>query len=558
MALAAVAVVAIELMKTYLRKISAAAGLWLAAATMLNAAPVSPFTLTAEVQPRTGGELVRFSFNVPPDHVLYPDRLQVQTVDGQALVPVVAPQTVMHHDEVSGKDKLVYDHPFSMDFNLTNPLPANLVVKFQGCSNAACYFPESHSFALTPNSIVAVVEPPPADDDGSNTVASAVAPGAPATASLDGLQVAARGTGFMAKGEFVSFLQAARTGHAATGGLLARLGGLGLAATICLIVLGGLGLNLTPCVLPMIPINLAIIGAGSRSGSRGRGFALGAAYGGGMTVVYGVLGLFVVLTGSKFGTLNSSPWFNFGIAIVFVVLGLSMFDIGSIDLSRFQGNSTSSGRSQKSQFVLAFTIGAVAALLAGACVAPVVISVLLLATQLYGKGVLAGLLLPFLLGLGMALPWPFAGAGLSFLPKPGKWMKYIKFSFGALILLFAAYYGYLGGGLLMTQHRLVVNARSRPGDGPVATASDTELNAALQQARTEGKPVFIDFRATWCKNCEAMDAAVFPAAEVKRQLADFVVVKYDAEKPNESPAREVLDRFGVMGLPTYVVVLPRK
>ena len=43
---------------------------------------------------------------------------------------------------------------------------------------------------------------------------------------------------------------------------------------------GGLLLNLTPCVLPMIPINLAVIGAGARAGSRGRGFALGAAYGG--------------------------------------------------------------------------------------------------------------------------------------------------------------------------------------------------------------------------------------------------------------------------------------
>ena len=51
------------------------------------------------------------------------------------------------------------------------------------------------------------------------------------------------------------------------------------------------------------------------------------------------------------------------------------------------------------------------------------------------------LLLPFLLGLGMALPWPFAGAGLSFLPKPGGWMKWVKYSFGVLILLFAVIAG---------------------------------------------------------------------------------------------------------------------
>ena len=50
--------------------------------------------------------------------------------------------------------------------------------------------------------------------------------------------------------------------------------------------LGGLALNLTPCVLPMIPINLAIIGAGAQAGSRRRGFLLGAAYGAAMAVVY--------------------------------------------------------------------------------------------------------------------------------------------------------------------------------------------------------------------------------------------------------------------------------
>ena len=65
-------------------------------------------------------------------------------------------------------------------------------------------------------------------------------------------------------------------------------------------------------------------------------------------------------------------------------------------------------------------MGGVSALLAGACVAPVVISVLLLATHTFiSRAICSGLLLPFVLGLGMALPWPFAAAGLSFLPKPG-------------------------------------------------------------------------------------------------------------------------------------------
>ena len=55
----------------------------------------------------------------------------------------------------------------------------------------------------------------------------------------------------------------------------------------------------------------------------------------------------------------------------------------------------------------------VAALLAGACVAPVVLQVILLSSSLYASGTTLALGLPFLLGIGMAAPWPLAGAGLS-------------------------------------------------------------------------------------------------------------------------------------------------
>ena len=59
-----------------------------------------------------------------------------------------------------------------------------------------------------------------------------------------------------------------------------------------------------------------------------------------------------------------------------------------------------------------FALLALVALLAGACVAPVVIQVVVFASDQYAKGQPIALALPFVLGLGMALPWPIAGAGL--------------------------------------------------------------------------------------------------------------------------------------------------
>jgi thiol:disulfide interchange protein len=302
----------------------------------------------------------------------------------------------------------------------------------------------------------------------------------------------------------------------------------------------------------MIPINLAIIGAGTRAGSRGRGFMLGAAYGGAMAVVYGVLGLIVILTAGTFGTLNSSPWFNLAIAVLFVVLALAMFDLITIDFSRlssgFRPASAGSGT-----FVLAFGMGAVAALLAGACVAPVVIQVVLFSSDLYAKGSAVALGLPFFLGIGMAVPWPIAGAGLASLPRPGAWMVRVKQVFGIVIFATAAYYGY-------ESYTLFANRWVDPG--AVSSSVQEKLKAGwhasladgLRQAERDGKPVLIDMWATWCKNCLTMDRTTLEDRAVIAALDGYVKIKFEAEDLDEQPAKAMMQRFKAVGLPTYVIL----
>jgi thiol:disulfide interchange protein len=301
----------------------------------------------------------------------------------------------------------------------------------------------------------------------------------------------------------------------------------------------------------MIPINIAIIGAGSQAASRSRGFGLGAVYGLGIALVYGTLGLVVVLTGSQFGTLNSSPWFNLAIAILFTALALAMFDVFSIDFSKYQ----SGGANKKSRgpFLTALIFGGIAALLAGACVAPVLIWVLVFSTEIYQRGNTAGLLLPFILGIGMALPWPFAGAGLSFLPKPGKWMENIKKVFGVIILLAAVYYGWLGVKLLLTS--------AGPEHTADVTAEATWLTSfdeALEVSRSTGKPVFVDVWATWCKSCKAMSKTTLKDPQVLARFEKYVLLKFQAENPKDPKTKSVLDALGVKGQPFYVVLQPDK
>ena len=312
-------------------------------------------------------------------------------------------------------------------------------------------------------------------------------------------------------------------------------------------------MNLTPCVLPMIPINLAIIGAGAQAGSRKRGFLLGLTYGGAMAFVYGVLGVIVVLTASTFGTINASPWFNLGIAVLFVALSLAMFDVFEIDFSKFSGNiGSGAGRGT---FLLAFTMGTVAALLAGACVAPVVIQVVLFASNLYATGTTIALLLPFFLGIGMAVPWPIAGAGLASLPKPGPWMVRVKQGFGVLILGTAVYYGYLAYELFSNRWVDATEVASSVEE-KLKEGWHSSLAEGLAVAEREGKPVLVDLWATWCKNCLTMDKTTLVDPSVKQALEGYVKVKFQAEQPDEAPAADVMKRFKAVGLPAYVILRP--
>jgi thiol:disulfide interchange protein len=419
-------------------------------------------------------------------------------------------------------------------------------VQFQACDDKRCFLPVKKHFSIDSKGGAEIIPPPtstaPLAQLNSLTTQSA---------QPDDFSLSGKAGGYLSAQKFLEFLD---NPSGAAGNSL--FDGKNIWLIIALILLGGVALNLTPCVLPMMPITLAVLGAGASAQSRKRGFAIGTIYGLGMTLAYGVAGTTIILTGATFGALNASPVFNLGIAVLFILLGLGMFDIIHIDFSRFRSGIRHDSAKRGSAPV-AFFMGGVAALLAGACVAPVVISVVLYATSLYAEGQSWGLLLPFILGAGMALPWPFAGAGLSFLPKPGGWMVWVRNGFGALILLIALYYCYTATHLWWSSSQAQKSAQH-------ATPSDQQLpwqhslEEAMQQAREQNKPIFIDFWASWCKNCLAMDATTFNDEAVQARLGDFILVKFQAENPEEEEIKKVLQRFQIVGLPSYVVLTPKQ
>jgi thiol:disulfide interchange protein DsbD len=514
--------------------------------------------------------------NKPRDPLLIPTELAIDAPAGITAEEIVWPPSTDLAQAGQEKPLAVFEHEFAVGVELSIAptasgdveVPAKL--RYQACDANLCYPPQTAPVTWRIHVVPATAAAPASDAAVASTFASIKfgrgekpssggsegskgSEGSGASdglAKLDAFTVLGTAGGYLGADDFLKFVHDAETGVKPRG----MFEGRGPLMILLLVLVGGLALNLTPCVLPMIPINLAIIGAGAQAQSRGRGFLLGSAYGAAMALVYGALGLIVILTAGTFGTINASPWFNAGIAILFVVLGLAMFDVLLIDFSKY--SSRFNANAGRGTIVLAFSMGAVAALLAGACVAPVVIQVVLFSSNLYASGTKVALALPFVLGLGMAIPWPIAGAGIAALPKPGMWMVRVKQVFGVVILATAAYYGYEAYSIVSNRWVDAADVKSSVEE-QLKAGWHASLADGLDTAAREGKPVLIDMWATWCKNCLTMDKTTLQNASVQTALAGYVKIKFQAEDPDAQPAKSVMQKFDAVGLPTYVILRPR-
>ncbi|HVF85666.1 MAG TPA: cytochrome c biogenesis protein CcdA, partial [Abditibacteriaceae bacterium] len=86
-----------------------------------------------------------------------------------------------------------------------------------------------------------------------------------------------------------------------------------------------------------------------------------------------------------------------------------------------------------------------------------------------------------------------------------------------------------------------------------------DYDQAAARAKTDGKPLLINFTGYACTNCRVMEANVLPQPEVRRAIDDFVAVELytdgeDATSKRNSKLQQ--QKFGTIALPLYVVVSP--
>jgi len=393
---------------------------------------------------------------------------------------------------------------WTTDFTCVLALPQNaqeLSVQWQACSEEICLLPATTVLPL-------------GDSPAASTPPSRRERNAPE-------EVLARHEGYLSTREFLEWISQSSQSKRPF------WEGAGLLLSILLLIPLGMLVNCTPCVFPLIPITLAIIGA-----EKEKAISRGTIYGAGMALAYGCAGIIAVLTGGAFAAWNNSVWFNAIVAILFVLLALASAGWIQLDFSRWRSTRKLTGG------LGVFLTGSLTAILSGACTAPVLVWLLLLTSRLVADGNPPALLLPFLFGIGVALPWPFLGLLLNKLPKPGQWMLKIRFAMTLLIAFTAIWYGW-------TALQIAFPRQARR-EGWFDTYEE-----ALRDAAENQKPLLLEFTTASCKSCLLMEKTTFTDKSVQEQLTPFAKALIRADLPENAA---LVRQFRVTGAPTFLLL----
>ncbi len=391
------------------------------------------------------------------------------------------------------------------------------------------------------------------------------------------------------------------TAHAADTDLFTRaLSNYGWFAALPAAFLVGLATAATPCVYPMIAITVSVFGA--RKESRGRAMALSTAFVLGIAAMFVPLGLAAGLSGSVAGAMAGKLWVQLFEAALMFAMAASMFGLFEISLPGSVQNRLASigGLGLKGAFLIGLATGPIAAPCATAGLVGILDYVFRTKNSIAGGTAL------LVYSLGLGLPFWLVGTFSVGLPKPGRWMDYVKSILGLVLVVVGMRYlkravpllgepprwlpaapwvagamavvGLAMGAIHLSLKEGAWHERIRKvvglslaalgavwliGYEPRPTvhgacseiAWQSDASAAQALARREGRPMVIDFGATWCPACEELAHITFrsPVVACAASEGRFVTVKiYEDENP---PANyeQLRTQYNVRALPTVVV-----
>lgn len=371
---------------------------------------------------------------------------------------------------------------------------------------------------------------------------------------------------------------------------------------IILVYFLGMLLSLTPCIYPMVPITIGILQA-QGSKSLLYNFLSAAAYTCGIATTFALFGLLASCTGPLCGQLLMEPIFIIGLIILLTYLGLSMLGFYDVYVPKFFKPSTQNFKG--GSLLSTFIFGAASGTIASPCVSPGLVLLLSIVATL--NNIFLGFFLLFVFGIGLSTPLLIVGtfsSSLNLLPRAGLWMVEIKKLFGFMIFGMCFYYiNYIiptsillwilgafiaGVGLYYsyTSQKMAESLWKKINFwlGIVALiasaliffqayryntyAKEDSYNEhknlwhssyehALEQARLENKKLFIDFWATFCPVCLAINKTVLTKFALIQALKEnYILLKVDGSHNANIPYATLKNKFPIKGFPTFLIVDP--
>jgi len=390
--------------------------------------------------------------------------------------------------------------------------------------------------------------------------------------------------------------------------------GPGFLRIVALAFLGGLLLNLMPCVFPVLFLKgLALVNSGSeeRHKLRNHGFV----YAAGILISFWVLVAALLALRAAGAVLGwgfqfQSPVFLALMAGLLFFLGLSLAGQFEIGLSL-----TSAGGSlaAKQGYTGSFFTGVLAVIVATPCTAPFMAAAI-------GYALAQPPAITFAvftaLALGLAAPYvvlTLQPAWTRVLPKPGAWMEILRQAVsvpifataiwlawvlanaygaavlaallaGFLLLAIAGWFlgrwpaqrwatGLASAVILLAIATFWIAPSYLSAAPPAVTGADAQALSnlptmkrsawepwsadAVSRYQAQGRPVFVDFTASWCLSCQVNERVALNAPDVQRAFQAGNVALLRADWTREDPAITLaLTALGRSGVPVYALYAP--
>ena len=568
--------------------------------------PDKAFVWTAEA---TGPESIRFEWQIAEGYYLYTDKFRFEIAEGEASIDSAAiqlPKGKVKEDPSFGSVEVVY-HDVRIDVPVTRlsqaETPITLKFRYQGCKeDSICYPPQKKqvSLILSMNAAPAAAATP-ADSDVPGVMAQTGGPAA--TPEQDANAAADAGDGELLMSEQDSISQKLKEGSMFFN-IIAFFGfGLLLSLTPCVFpmipILSGIIIGQGQKITSMQAFTLSLIYVVA--------MALTYALAG---VVAAMLNINIQAAAQNVWLLS---FFSLVfVALAFSMFGFYEIQLPSSVQTKLASMSDSQ---KGGSYAGVFIMGVLSAIIVGPCVAPPLAGALLYISQTGDKVLGGLALFALGIGMGVPLLAIGASAGslLPRAGTWMELVKYIfgvlmiavaiwflsrvlppmmeLYLWAALLIVTSIYMGALdrlpegatwrrlwkGVGVVMLVYGVVLVVggsagshsvfkplegltQQATGGGQVVAQEGLEfkriksladLNAEIDAASQQGKPVMLDFYADWCIACIEMETYTFPVPEVQDALKEVVLLQADVTE-NDDIDQELMQNFDIFGPPAIL------